>query len=266
MDLIHKEAYLRFRALNRSEDGTVRMMIQAQDRGDLPPPKIDPTQIKTLTPMWESEYQQLHTHHTLSLPDIDPRQDLQHAITTRQTIREQLQTLHQEMQSSADPQRWMYEAYERLYKQDLELSKDIERLDNKIRKHESERVDGAQQEHWYQRRSILYQELQRQYQGYGSVYEFLCTALAEARVKLEQAQQSGRELSTDEFAKLIQTQTTIINQLQKYTETMKNQTVPQEVQEVAQSIMRCVEQEVASENPHLWQRVVKAVRQHVEGA
>jgi hypothetical protein len=108
-------------------------------------------------------------------------------------------------------------------------------------------------------------ELKEQFDG-GPQYDLLCERAAALTARLRRMEDSAREFPAADHARLNQQLLSYINQLQKYTEAMKSETLSREAQGVAEQILMIVEKSLATTYPELWHSVMRDVRQALESA
>ena len=107
--------------------------------------------------------------------------------------------------------------------------------------------------------------LLEQFDG-GPHYRLLCERVAGLHVRLKQMETSGRSFAASEHTSLNAQLLSYVNQLQKYTETMKSENITKESQAVAEAILSLVEKHLAASQPDLWHAIMKDVRAALEGA
>lgn len=110
-----------------------------------------------------------------------------------------------------------------------------------------------------------YDPLVAQFDG-GPHYRLLCERVAGLTVRLRQLESSGRDYAPSEHHQLNAQLLSYINQLQKYTEAMKSETISRESQAVAEAILGIVEHHIASSQPDLWLMVMRDVRSALESS
>lgn len=109
-------------------------------------------------------------------------------------------------------------------------------------------------------------ELQDEFQSGGPHYDLLCERVAGLHVRLREMEQAGRAYPPQEHARLNTQLLAYINQLQRYTEAMKTETISKEAQGVAEKILMIVEKNLATSYPELWRGVMREVRMALEQA
>lgn len=139
-----------------------------------------------------------------------------------------------------------------------ELTKDADELAERCRRARTSTDHGK-----------LYAETLRQlreeFDG-GPHYELLCERVAGLHVRLQEMEQAGRAYPPTEHARLNAQLLAYVNQLQKYTETMKSESISREAQGVAEKILMIVEKNLATSYPELWRGVMREVRLALEQA
>jgi hypothetical protein len=126
-------------------------------------------------------------------------------------------------------------------------------------------LEIASNQQWDRLRDDLIVELKEQFDG-GPHYDLLCERVGSLTVRLKQMEASGRDFSPGEHAQLNAQLLSYINQLQKYTEAMKSESISREAQTVAENILQIVEKHCAVTYPELWLTVMKDVRAALESA
>jgi hypothetical protein len=109
-------------------------------------------------------------------------------------------------------------------------------------------------------------QLQGQFIGGGPHYDLLCERVAGLHVRLRQMETSGRSYSPAEHSQLNSQLLAYINQLQKYTEAMKSESISRESQAVAEAILTLVQKHLAISYPEMWHAIMHDVRGALEGA
>lgn len=109
-------------------------------------------------------------------------------------------------------------------------------------------------------------QLKGQFRDGGPHYDLLCERVAGLHVRLRQMEASGRSFSAAEHSQLNAQLLSYINQLQKYTEAMKSESISRESQAVAEAILGLVQKHVAISNPELWNLIMHDVRGALEAA
>ena len=107
--------------------------------------------------------------------------------------------------------------------------------------------------------------LKEQFDG-GPHYDLLCERVAALTARLRRMEEGPREYPPLEHSRLNQQLLGYINQLQKYTEAMKSETLSKEAQGVAEQILMVVEKNLSVSHPELWHSVMRDVRQALETA
>lgn len=119
---------------------------------------------------------------------------------------------------------------------------------------------------WAEMCRILTEELKRQYDGLGPHYDLLCENTASLAVRLRMIEASGRDVSSGEYVEMHKLYLGYVNQLQKYTEAMKSQTVSKLTQEVAEQIVQLFERHFGNTYPEEWKVCVQELRGLIEEA
>lgn len=108
-------------------------------------------------------------------------------------------------------------------------------------------------------------DLLAQFDG-GPHYRLLCERVAALQTRLRQMETSGRSYSAQEHSTLNSQLLSYVNQLQKYTESMKTESISKESQAVAEAILALVERHLAASQPDLWLAIMRDVRGVLESA
>jgi hypothetical protein len=109
-------------------------------------------------------------------------------------------------------------------------------------------------------------QLQGQFIDGGPHYDLLCERVAGLHVRLRQMETSGRSYAPAEHSQLNSQLLAYINQLQKYTEAMKSESISRESQAVAEAILGLVQRRLAASYPEMWDAIMHDVRGALEGA
>lgn len=149
-------------------------------------------------------------------------------------------------------------AYRRWY----EVAEQAHRLAEELRRKTIEIVDTPTYTSAY---DATLEELLGQFDG-GPHYRLLCERVAALTTRLKQMETSGRSYSTAEHSALNGQVLSYINQLQKYTEAMKTETISRESQAVAEAILGLVEKHLAVSQPDLFNAIMRDVRAALEAA
>jgi hypothetical protein len=200
-------------------------------------------------------------------PALDPAVRLQHILDALQRAEEEWQAL-QTHADDLDPvdeadllesvRKDVRAAYRRWY----EISQQAAQMAEQVRRTALE-LRAAQD--WEGQRTQLLRKLQAQFEG-GPHYDLLCERVSGLHVRLQQMEASGRDFSPAEHATLNAQLLGYVNQLQKYTEALKSESISKEAQSVAESILQIVEKHCATSYPELWLHVMRDVRASLEAA
>lgn len=147
------------------------------------------------------------------------------------------------------------------YRRWSEIADQANQLAESLRRKKLEIPEGAaaQEEH-----ARVYQELVQQFDG-GPHYRLLCQRVAALQVRLRQMETSGRSYSSAEHSHLNGQLLSYVNQLQKYTEALKTESISKESQAVAEAILGLVERHLAAQ-PDLYLAIMRDVRGVLESA
>lgn len=200
-------------------------------------------------------------------PSLDPAVRLK-------VVLEQAHRLHEEWEESQrvaddidptdDPEalqlarRAIRDAYRRWY----EVSGQAASLADEVRKAHLEAPTASEWDHAH---AELMASLKEQFEG-GPHYDLLCERVAGLHVRLKRMEASGRDVPASEHAQVNAQLLGYINQLQKYTEAMKSESISREAQTVAEEILQLVEKHCAVTYPELWLTIMRDVRSALEQA
>jgi hypothetical protein len=148
------------------------------------------------------------------------------------------------------------------YRRWSEIADQSQMLSEGLRRHKLEVPDTEEFQAVYQR---TLDGLQAQFDG-GPHYRLLCERVAGLHVRLKQMETSGRQYAPAEHSALNSQLLSYVNQLQKYTESMKSENITKESQAVAEAILAMVEKHLSASQPDLWNAIMKDVRGALEGA
>lgn len=149
-------------------------------------------------------------------------------------------------------------AYRRWY----EISQQAQDLGEKYRRQKLELPRTAQWEEQYQQ---MLADFHAQYESGGPQYRLLSERVAGLSIRLKQMEASGRDFNQAEYNQTNASLLSFVNQLQRFTEAQKSETVSREAQAVAESLLAIMERHTAVTYPELWNRIVTDVRRAMEG-
>lgn len=109
-----------------------------------------------------------------------------------------------------------------------------------------------------------YTQLMDAYGDLGPQYRLLVERAAALDARIKVMDQSARDVPTDEVAEMNKLHLSLMNQLQRYTEATKTESLTRQTQETIQQLMIIVEHRVSPTNPQLWREIVHDVRTAVE--
>lgn len=155
-------------------------------------------------------------------------------------------------------QRHVRDAYRRWY----EVSNQAQEMAERLRR---SALENPAISDWDKAHQTLLHELREQFSG-GPHYDLLCERVAGLHVRLKRMEASGRDVSPSEHAQINAQLLGYINQLQKYTEAMKSESISKEAQGVAEEILSLVEKHCAVTYPELWLTIMRDVRSALESA
>jgi len=205
------------------------------------------------------------TPPVLGDPALDPALRLETVLEQVHRLKEEWQEA-QRIADDIDPvdmpeelglaRRAIRDAYRRWY----EVSGQASALAEDVRKSSLEMPHTAD---WDRLHAATLKDLSEQFEG-GPHYQLLCERVAGLHVRLKRMESSGRDVPASEHAQLNAQLLGFINQLQKYTEAMKSESISKEAQTVAEEILQIVERHIATSQPDLWLGVMKDVRAALE--
>lgn len=151
----------------------------------------------------------------------------------------------------------------RTYNRWFELTAQARSAESEVRKRRLERpLDGP----WHDAYDTLRTSLRAEYEGLGPHYELLCDNCAAISVRLRQMEASGRDYDSGEYTDVHKLYLSYINQLQKYTEAMKSESINRQTQDVAEKIVQVFERHFGTSESVAWNEAVLELRQIIEGA
>ena len=196
---------------------------------------------------------------------LDPASRLEVVLEQEHRLREEWQEA-QRVADDIDPadqpdelglaRRAIRDAYRRWY----EVSGQAASLAEEVRKRSLEMPSASE---WDQLHTETLEDLKGTFDG-GPHYLLLCERVAGLHVRLKRMEASGRDVPASEHAQLNAQLLGYINQLQKYTEAMKSESISREAQSVAEAILQLVEKHCATTYPELYLEIVKDVRSTLE--
>lgn len=107
-----------------------------------------------------------------------------------------------------------------------------------------------------------YQALLKKYiKHYGDrpPYDILCERIAGFTVRLRQMEASGRDVDSGEYVEVLKAHASAVNQLQKYTESVKTEVIKPELQKAIIAVLKLVEHHVATKHPDTWKAIALEV-------
>lgn len=110
----------------------------------------------------------------------------------------------------------------------------------------------------------VHDDLMEHYGDLGPQYRLLVERMAAVDAKLNIIESSTRDVPPTELIELNKLHTSLMNQLQRYTEATKTESLTRQTQETIQQLMIIVEHRVSPANPQLWREIVHDVRTAVE--
>lgn len=203
----------------------------------------------------------------LSNPALDPEVRLQLVLDAELRAREEWQDcarVADDIDPVTDPdllenaRKELRNAYRRWY----EVSQQAQDLGEKFRRAKLELPRTKIYEQQYQ---AMLQDFYAQYESGGPQYRLLAERVAGLTIRLRQMEASGRDFNQAEYNQTNASLLSFVNQLQRFTEAQKSETVSKEAQAVAESLMAIMERHTAVTYPELWNRIVVDVRRALEG-
>lgn len=101
------------------------------------------------------------------------------------------------------------------------------------------------------------------YGDLGPQYEILCEALADLEYQREQTRRSGRNVPVTEIVSLNDSLLRTINQLQKFTETTKSESLSKNMNEMGAALMLIVEKHFATAMPRQFAAMLAEIKQRL---
>lgn len=203
----------------------------------------------------------------LQNPALDPEVRLQLVLDAEARAREEWQDaarVADDIDPVTDPdllenaRKELRNAYRRWY----EISQQAQDLGEKFRRAKLELPRTAQYEQQYQ---AMLEDFHQQYAEGGPQYRLLSERVAGLTIRLRQMEASGRDFNQTEYNQTNASLLSFVNQLQRFTEAQKSETVSKEAQAVAESLLAIMERHTAVTYPELWNRIVTDVRRAMEG-
>src|SRR5215831_992763 len=204
------------------------------------------------------------TQQVVDHPQLDPTQRLK-------TTLEELSRAHLELERSRyecdelppgtppdtveQALRKQRNAYRRWY----EIQAQATQLEQEARRRQLESLQLFKQ-----RYEETYNDLLEHYGDLGPQYRLLVERLSSIDARIHILDNSQRDLRPEEVTELNKLHLTLVNQLQRYTEATKTETLNKQTQDVINQILIIVEHRVSPANPQLWREVVHDVRTAVE--
>ena len=123
--------------------------------------------------------------------------------------------------------------------------------------------EGSRSGYWQAQYDSTLSELLGAYLDGGPQYGVLCRSLASLDVRIRQMERSGRDFSSDEYAKLVKLRLESINQLQRYTESTKAESTSG-VQNAVVKIATELEKRFKQSAPETWSLIAQTIAQTVQ--
>jgi hypothetical protein len=123
--------------------------------------------------------------------------------------------------------------------------------------------EGSRSGYWQQQYDQTLSELLGAYLDGGPQYGVLCRSLASLDTRIRQMERSGRDISTEEYAKLIKLRLDSVNQLQRYTESTKAESTSG-VQNAIVTVATALEKEFKVSAPDTWSKIASTIAATVQ--
>lgn len=134
-------------------------------------------------------------------------------------------------------------------------------LEAETRRRKLESLSLYTQQYEDTRRGLL-----AEYGDLGPQYRMLIERMAAVDTHIRIMERSGRDVDPGEFSELHKTHLAYVNQLQKYTEAQKTESLSKQTQDTVSAVMVIIEHRLANTNPTLWREIVGDVRKAIEAA
>ncbi len=256
-----KEVYLKLRETrDASESLDFLVQIIQTRQAELPAHAPLPEQIKLL-PLWGREDHWDDEHEARkaakNLQDEALRLDkrLRDLLAVQAQARDILDLSYQAAESP-DSNASEVARYKKALEAWTEVSAQVEVTEGKYRK---AALETQNIQKWQTRFQEVSHSLLKEYGNLGPQYEILVAELARTVIKREQLDNSGREVSHEEWTKISSQIKDLTNQLQRYTEAVKTEVIKTATQDAILKTLEVVERAL-SDHPHLWASVVSEVR------
>jgi hypothetical protein len=151
----------------------------------------------------------------------------------------------------------------KLYNRWYELQQQAHKVEQEVRRRKLEAPLAGR---WRDEFNRLREELTEQYAGLGAHYDLLCDNCAATAVRLRQMEESGRDFDSGEYVELHKLHLGYVNQLQKYTEAMKSESINRQTQEVAEKLVQIFERHFGTSFPEQWREAVADLKKEIEAA
>lgn len=222
--------------------------------GDTPPPTVFPT--TRADP----------TAELLADPLLDPATRLKDILRQTERAHDEWTNAEQacdELVEGSDKLREAQDQVRTAYRRWHALVEEAKQAEDEVRRRSLEIPRTGE---WAEQYAELVDELKEQYDGLGPHYDMLCENTAGLSIRLRMMEMSGRDVSSGEYVEMHKLYLGYVNQLQKYTEAMKTQSVNKLTQEVAEAIVQLFERHFGNLYPEQWKSAVVELRGMIESA
>ena len=199
-------------------------------------------------------------------PLIDPTERLKVVLSEVRRAREDLDRCRYQADTlpSGTPED-VVQDYERrtrnAYRRWYDAQHQATALEQETRRRKLESLVGYFQMYTDARAALL-----AEYGDLGPQYRMLIERMAAIDTKLKLIERSGRDVDPAEFEGLHKTHLAYVNQLQKYTEAQKTESLSKQTQDTVSAVMLIIEHRISAINPQLWREIVGDVRKAIEAA
>lgn len=249
--------YLRFRQDEPSHEKALERTVAAIETERLLSPVALRRTVErwAVEDAWELAFQNKQRLKALDERELQDQHQLSEAIDIVRHARDLLDQAVADAQSpDATPNEWRkWKTAQDAYLQAVEH---LNAIEARVRRKSLEGLAGDEQTKIYEE---LRQRLLAQYGDRGVQYEVLAELLAAATVRIRLAQRSGRDVDASEFRELTKIAIDVANQLQRFTESMKVESIRPEVQKGILAALAIVERHLAG-MPNVWRGIVREIK------
>jgi len=199
-------------------------------------------------------------------PSIDPTERLKTVISEVKRAREDLDRCRFQADSLPsgtpddvilDYERRTRNAYRRWYDAQAQAVS----LEAETRRRKLESLSMYMRQYEDTRASLL-----DEYGDLGPQYRMLVDRMAAVDTRIKTMERSGRDVDSSEYSELHKTHLSYVNQLQKYTEAQKTESLSKQTQDTVSAMLVIIEHRLAAIHPQLWREIVGDVRKAIEAA